>query len=232
MPNSGYKFGADPIGSKMIPSDVKYIAVEGVIGVGKSTLSKILAERYAARLLPEIFEENPFLEKFYSDQKAYAFQTQLFFLLSRHKQIKESFDQEDLFVKCTVSDYCYDKDRIFASINLSEEEMMMYDTLSQNLNVNLVSPDYVIFLQASPDVLLHRIEKRNRSMEQNMDPGYLKALIDSYNSYFFNYNDAPVLTVNTDSIDFVKNESDLLDLLKVIDGFPPGKTFYNPSTLL
>lgn len=215
-----------------IPADIRYIAVEGVIGVGKSTLSKILAQRYGARLLPEIFEENPFLEKFYADQKAYAFQTQLFFLLSRHKQLKESFDQEDLFVKCTVSDYCYDKDRIFASINLSDEEMTMYDTVSNSLNTHLVKPDYIIFLQANPDVLLARIEKRNRAMEQNMDPAYLRALIESYNRHFFNFNDCPVLTVNTDAIDFVENESDLTELLKTIDSFPLGKTFYNPSSLL
>lgn len=215
-----------------IPDDISYIAIEGVIGVGKSTLSRILSERYQARLLPEIFEENPFLEKFYSNQQAYAFQTQLFFLLSRHKQLKESFGQEDLFMRCTVSDYCYDKDRIFAAINLLEEEMSMYDMVSKSLNVNIPKPDYIVFLQASPDVLMQRIEKRNRAMEQNMDPGYLKALIESYNRHFFNYSDCPVLTINTDSIDFVENESDLNELIKEIDQFPPGKTFYNPSSLL
>ncbi len=215
-----------------LPEDIKYIAIEGVIGVGKSSLAHILSKRYQARLLSEIFEENPFLEKFYENQNAYAFQTQLFFLLSRHRQLKASFEQQDLFVNCTVSDYCYDKDRIFASINLKEDELGMYDTVAQSLNIGLPKPDYIIYLQGNSDVVQGRIEKRNRTMEQNMDPAYLKALIHTYSNHFFNYSDCPVLTINTDQIDFVENESDLEDLLKVIDRFPAGKNFYNPSSLL
>ncbi len=215
----------------IFPEDVKFIAVEGVIGAGKSTLSKIIADRSGSDLLMEEVEANPFLENFYSDPEAYAFQTQLFFLLSRHKQLDKNLQQQNLFHPVTVSDYTLDKDRIFASLNLKEDEFSMYETVSNALKKDLVKPDFIIYLQANVDILLHRIQKRGRFMERNMSPDYLRSLSDMYTHHFFSVSDCPVLIVNTDHIDFVENPKDLEELLAVIQKCPPGTTFYNPQSL-
>ena len=210
--------------------DIQFIAIEGVIGVGKTTLSSIISERFQINLLREEFEENPFLEKFYRDRDAYAFQTQVFFLLSRHKQFRNTFKQKDLFSPSTVSDYIFEKDRIFASLNLSAEEFSMYDKIAQTLQKDIVKPDFIVYLQANVQTLLNRIRKRNRSMELSIERDYIEELIEAYNHYFFHCTDCPVLIVNTDNIDFVKHEDDLEDLLKVISSLPRGTTYYSPTS--
>ncbi|HSQ40903.1 MAG TPA: deoxynucleoside kinase [Fibrobacteraceae bacterium] len=213
------------------PEEIRYLAIEGAIGVGKSSLANIIAERSQADLLEEPFSENPFLEKFYADREAWAFQTQLWFLLSRHRQIQDNFVQEDLFRNLLISDYTVDKDRIFALQNLSENEMHMYDTVAEALMRDLIKPDYVVYLQASVSTLLERIHRRDRAMERSIEGNYLRDLVDRYNHHFFHYEDTPVLIVNTDSIDFVHNEADREDLLKAISACPPGLNYYAPRSM-
>lgn len=212
-----------------VPSDIRFLAVEGVIGVGKSSLSQILAEHWEADLLAENFAENPFLSRFYDNPKAWAFQAQMFFLLSRHKQFQETFEQEDLFRKLVVSDYTADKDRIFAMQTLSDDELAMYDIVSKALERQRVHPDFVVYLQASVPVLQQRIRKRDRHMERNLEGSYLRDLVERYNHHFFHYSEAPVLVINTDDIDFVDNARDRAELIRMIETFPPGMSFYSPS---
>lgn len=211
------------------PDDIRYIAIEGVIGVGKSSLAKILSDRIVAELVEEPFTENPFLEKFYQNRQTWAFQTQLWFLLSRHRQLQNTFGQEDLFRPRVISDYTLDKDRIFALQNLTDNEMQMYDTVAHALQKDIVKPDFVVFLQASVSTLFSRIHHRDRQMERDIEGNYLRDLVDRYNHHFFHYEDTPVLIVNTDHIDFVNNEKDREDLLKVIVQCPPGLTYYAPG---
>ncbi len=193
-----------------------YINIEGAIGAGKTSLAKILAERLNARLILEETEANPFLPDFYKDRKRYAFQTQLFFLLSRHRQQQGLF-AADLFHPKTISDYLFDKDRIFASVNLDEREFYLYEKLLSILGKELPQPDLVIYLQASSEILLKRIKKCGRPYEKNMDSDYVKALNEAFNHYFFHYAKTPLLVVNTDQIDLLhdkKNQSDLLTLIQ------------------
>ncbi|MGL1902245.1 MAG: deoxynucleoside kinase [Fibrobacterales bacterium] len=214
-----------------LPEEIQFLAIEGVIGVGKSSLSEMIAQRLGAQLMHEEVEENPFLGKFYSNREAYAFQVQLFFLLSRHKQFYETFEQRDMFSSCIVGDYVFDKDRIFASINLTRDELAMYDKVAHALAKDVVKPDFVVYLQANIDTLVERIKKRGRTWEQKMDRAYLEELIEAYNHYFFHVVECPVLIVNTDNIDFVEKEDDLKDLLNVIESFPKGTTYYSPTSL-
>lgn len=215
-----------------LPEEIRYIAVEGVIGSGKSSLAEILATRLQAKIIHEVVEENPFLEKFYENPEAYAFQTQLFFLLSRHKQLDKKLHQLDLFEPLIVSDYTMDKDRIFAKLNLDEQGFNMYDTVAKALERSIIQPDLIIYLQANVEVLLQRIDKRGRQMERNMDPAYLSSLSEMYNHHFFNMQSCPVLIVNTDEIDFIENPKDLENLLRMIESCPPGTSFYSPSSIL
>jgi len=208
---------------------IRFLAIEGVIGVGKTTLAELLANELEATFLQEEFAENPFLEKFYDDKEAYAFQTQLFFLLSRHRQFQDTFIQHDLFRNLVVSDYTLDKDRIFAMQNLSEAEMSMYDTVSAALERDRVKPDYVVYLQASVPTLMHRIKKRDRPMERTIEGNYLRDLVDRYNHHFLHYEDCPVLIVNTDHIDFVENEKHLQQVLQAIASCPAQTTYYVPE---
>jgi deoxyadenosine/deoxycytidine kinase len=206
----------------------KYIAIEGPIGVGQSTLSHILAERMGARLLLEPVEENPFLPDFYRDPVHYAFQTQLFFLLTRFQQ-QADIMQDDLFARGgVVSDYVLIKDRIFAAINLSEQEMMLYDRLWKILGPRAPKPDLVILLLARVDVLLERIEKRSRPYEKAISPEYLAEIIKYYTEYFFDYDDCPLLVLDTSDIDIVNNEKDLDDVLAVIREHRGGVRHYKP----
>ncbi len=193
----------------------KYIAIEGVIGAGKTTLAKKLADKLSARLVLEEFEENPFLEKFYDDRKRHAFQTQMFFLINRFKQ-QEQFMQEDLFTEFVVSDYIFDKDQIFAYLNLSGEELKLYESIFPSLKRDLRQFDLVIFLQASVDRLIYNIKRRNRSIEKNLSRSYIRDLSEAYNNFFFKYNSTPLLIVNTTEIDFVNKEEDFEELYKQI----------------
>ncbi len=195
--------------------DHRYIVIEGPIGVGKSSLANILSERFSARRVMEVVEENPFLSAFYEDRAKFAFQTQMFFLLSRFKQQQELF-QQDLFASITVSDYLFAKDRIFAALTLDPNELGCTSGSSKRSGPRVTKPDLVIYLQARIDVLLDRIKKRGREFERNFDPGYLEDLCRAYNEFFFHYNDTPLLVVNTSDIDFVNNPEDLENLINVI----------------
>ena len=204
-----------------------YIAIEGVIGVGKTTLARLLQPSFEAELLLEVFEENPFLSDFYDDRERYAFQTQIFFLLSRFKQQQE-LAQQELFAQHTVSDYLFAKDRIFASLTLGPAELALYDRVFEHLRPRVVKPDLVIYLQARLEVLLARIRKRGREFERDFDPDYLARLCSAYNDHFFHYDETPLLVVNTSDIDIVDNEADLDALLGMIRRHQRGVTHYIP----
>lgn len=188
-------------------SEVRYIAVEGVIGVGKSSLAQKLSKKLDCTLIAEEFESNPFLEKFYDDPKRFAFQTQMFFLINRYKQ-QQNIQQDDLFSKYIVSDYIFEKDQIFAYLNLSKEELNLYENIFPLLQRELRKPDLVIFLQSSVDRLLYNIKKRGRKIERNITRNYLTQLSEAYNDFFFKYNNSPLLIVNATEIDFVNRQKD------------------------
>lgn len=191
--------------------ELKYIAIEGVIGAGKTSLAKKLSEKLSAKLILEEFQENPFLEKFYNDRRRYAFQTQMFFLINRYKQL-QLLNQQDLFNNYIVSDYIFDKDRIFAYLNLSGEELKLYDAIFPLLEREIPKPDLVVFLQSSIDRLMQNIKQRGRSIEKNLTRAYIVELSEAYNNFFFKYNNTPLLIVNTTDIDFINHQEDFDEL--------------------
>ena len=204
-----------------------HIAIEGTIGVGKTSLAKILVERLNGRLVLEEFEENPFLTEFYKEPERFAFQVQLFFLLSRYKQQLE-LQQTDLFSNAIVSDYMFVKDRLFAALNLNDKEMSLYDTVARLLEKNIANPDLVIFLQSDTERLLQNIKSRGREYELNIDWKYIDALNQLYNEYFFRYDKSPLLIINTNDIDFVNNDRDLEEIMKFIQTPSQGTRYFNP----
>ncbi len=209
-------------------SEVRYIAIEGVIGAGKTSLANLLGEQLGARVVLERFDENPFLEKFYQDPERYAFQTQIFFLLSRYKQQQELF-QADLFHQYLVVDYIFEKDKIFAYLNLADDELKLYETLVASIEHNIPTPDLVVYLQSSVERLLSNIRNRKRKIEENLSEEYIRDLNEAYNYFFFRFKSAPLLIVNTTEIDFVNNEDDFEDLVNEI--LKPGRApveYYNP----
>jgi deoxyadenosine/deoxycytidine kinase len=205
----------------------RYIVVEGPIGVGKTSLTRTLSKRFNARSVFELVEENPFLASFYLDRNKHAFQTQLFFLLSRFKQQQELFQQE-LFAQVTVSDYLFAKDRIFASITLDPNELALYERVYEHLGPRVMKPDLVIYLQARLDVLLARIRKRGREFERKFDPEYLAELARTYNDFFHRYDETPLLVINTSDIDFVESERDFEELIRAIGSIKAGTHYYQP----
>lgn len=207
----------------------RYIVVEGVIGVGKTSLVKLLAARTGARINLEVVEDNPFLAKFYRDRSAFAFQTQLFFLLSRFRQQQELF-QHDLFSNLLVSDYMFAKDRIFANLNLAEDELALYDQIAAILEQRILRPDLVIYLQASTPTLLRRIAGRGRAFERDMDADYLTALNGAYNYYFHHFDTCPLLVVNADELDYVGVPQDFDLLLEQLRVPFKGTRFFAPQT--
>jgi deoxyguanosine kinase len=205
----------------------RYIVVEGPIGVGKTSLVKRLSAHFRARCILESPEENPFLHRFYRDRRKYAFQTQLFFLLNRYRQQRE-IRQIDLFNQITISDYFFAKDRIFAYLNLDENELALYERIFALLDGKIPRPDLVVFLQAEPEKLLTRIRLRNLEYEREIDIDYLRALSQAYNTYFFHYEESPLLVVETTEIDFVKREEDLESLIREISSMRRGTWYYKP----
>ena len=204
-----------------------HICIEGTIGVGKTSLVKLLAEEMEAKTVLERFEDNPFLRDFYTDRNRYAMQTQLFFLLSRYKQ-QQDLQQMDMFTKSVISDYMFDKDRLFAALNLSDMELDLYNRIANELQKNIVYPDLIIFLQSETDRLMYNIKIRGREFEKNMDYRYIDDLNQIYNEYFFRYDKGPLVIINTNDIDFVNNKEDLNEIIEFIKQPSEGTRYFNP----
>ena len=204
---------------------LRYVAVDGPIGVGKTTFCRILADRIGGHLVLEEADKNPFLKDFYRDRKRYALQTQFFFLLSRYAQQKELIEY-DLFKKKIVADYTFEKDFLFAQSNLTEDELSLYKQVAELLKKNLPKPDLVVFLTASVEVLMARIRRRNITYERNFDADYLTSVVDSYNHYFFHYNRTPLLVIKTDRLDFVENSTHLDEIFTQIAEMRQGTRYF------
>jgi deoxyguanosine kinase len=205
----------------------KYIVVEGPIGVGKTSLAKILANEFQARMVFERVEDNPFLPKFYKSRETYAFQNQTFFLLNRYQQQME-LAQQNLFNQNTVADYLFAKDQIFATLTLSTEELGLYRQIYALLNTRVPKPDLVVYLQARPEVLYKRVKKRDKKFERGVTFEYLSEVAQAYNQFFFHYDETPLLVVNTSRIDFVSSSEHLADLIKEINNMGSGTQHYIP----
>ena len=203
------------------------ISIEGTIGVGKTSLANMISKELNAKIILEKFEENPFLKDFYDNQDQYAFQTQLFFLLSRYSQ-HQDLRQVDIFSKILISDYMFIKDRLFASLNLNDREMVLYDNIAKILEKDIVYPDLAIFLQADTDRLMDNISKRGRDFEQSIDWKYIDSLNQVYNEYFFRYDKGPLLIINTNDIDFVNNKDDFNGIMNFLNEPIKGRKYYNP----
>ena len=208
----------------------KYICIEGVIGAGKTSLARKLGEHLDAQTIFEQPEENPFLKDFYRDPQRFAFQTQLFFLLSRYRQQQENV-QPDLFHNLMVSDYLFAKDRIFAHLNLDDRELFLYDKVASLLEQNITKPDLVVYLQSSPERLMFNIRKRGRSYEKDISLEYIHSLNEAYNKFFFHYDDTSLLVINSTLIDFVNNKSEFEDLVQQILRPHSGIEYYSPAHL-
>lgn len=205
----------------------RYIVVEGPIGVGKTSLARRLSQHLGSDLLLEMPEENPFLERFYSNPKQTALPTQLFFLFQRARQIQE-MRQSDLFKPMRVSDFLLEKDRIFAQLTLDDDELRLYEQVYEQVAVDAPAPDLVIYLQAPIDVLRTRIGQRGISYEQGMDAQYLDRLSEAYTRFFHFYEHSPLLIVNASQIDFVNNEQDFLALADTACQIDSGRHYFNP----
>jgi len=203
----------------------RYLAIEGPIGVGKTTLAKGLAEGLGAQLVLEEQDSNPFLPLFYKDRRKYALKTQILFLINRYLQQKQ-LAQQDLFSRKLVCDYLFAKDRVFASLNLNQEELFLYDKIYSLLDTSLPKPDLVILLQASREVLFKHLKKRSVHYERHIDEEYLDSVIESYNRFFFNYTETPLLVINVSDIDFVRNKADYENLLREIVSPKRGQRHY------
>ncbi len=209
-------------------TEIRHIAVEGVIGAGKTSLAAKLGGLLGGKVVLEQFEENPFLPKFYEDPKHFAFQTQLFFLLSRYKQ-QQQFFQADLFHRFIVTDYIFEKDKIFAYLNLQDDELRLYETLVGSIEQKVPTPDLVVYIQSSVERLMANIRERGREMERTMSEEYIRDLNEAYNYFFFRFKSCPLLIVNSTAIDFVGNQNHFEDLTREI--LRPNKApveYYNP----
>lgn len=205
----------------------RYIVVEGVIGVGKTSLVKLLATRAEARVNLEVVEENPFLDRFYQNRAAYAFQTQIFFLLSRFRQ-QQHLTQPELFQRVIISDYLFAKDRIFANLNLSDDELALYNQLAGIMEDRILKPDLVVYLQAGTELLMERIRQRGRAFERGMDRDYIESLNRAYNFFFHHYQDTPLLVVGADQLDYVGVPADLELLLDQLREPFTGTRYFAP----
>jgi deoxyadenosine/deoxycytidine kinase len=208
--------------------DNRYIAIEGPIGVGKTSLSEKLSECFNAELILEKSNNNPFLKNFYLDKDRYSFQTQTFFLLNRYSQLLE-LAQRSLFHNGTICDYVFQKDMLFASLNLNKDEFSLYENFYNLLKPKIPAPDLVIFLQSGTDVLMNRIRKRSRDFEKNITFDYLEQVNRAYNNFFFHYLESPLLVINTADIDFVEDKKALDDLVQKIYHHRSGIKYYVPA---
>jgi deoxyguanosine kinase len=206
----------------------RYICIEGVSGIGKTSLTKMLSEYLDALAFFERPEENPFLEDFYSNPRRFAFQVQIFFLLSRYRQQMEIL-QTDLFHEKTVSDYLFAKDRIFAHLNLEDRELQLYDRVASLLEPIIPKPDLVIYLQSNPETILAQIRRKGRSFEHDISMDYIRSLNEAYNRFFFHYKDTPLLVVNSTAIDFINNYDDFEELVKQILRPHSGIEYFSPA---
>ena len=206
----------------------RYLCVDGPIAVGKTTLSRMLSEHYGARLVLEEFDENPFLREFYQDPHGAAFQTQIYFLISRYQQQLELLQQE-LFRPTIVSDYLFAKDRIFAYMNLNEEEIGLYEKIYDILHPKLLKPDLVIYLKACPKTLVQRMKKRGREFETSVKKAYLEKLMAGYNGYFRHYDESPLLILDTSYVDFEKRPDDFQYIIEVIESHTEGHKYLTPN---
>jgi deoxyguanosine kinase len=204
-----------------------YIAVEGPIGVGKTSLARALSRQMSARLVLEEVDGNPFLSRFYEDPDKFALPVQLYFLLTRYNQQRD-LAQQDLFAQATVSDYLFAKDRIFASLNLAPDEMTLYDNVYRLLDARMAKPDLVVYIRANVDVLAARLRRRNRDFEQHISLGYLERVSAAFRDFFFYYDETPLLAVDTSEIDFVMDSDDLKDLIREIERAPQGVQHFVP----
>lgn len=206
----------------------RHIVVEGPIGVGKTSLAKLMAERFQTDLMLELPDENPFLQKFYQNPARYALPTQLFFLFQRIGQLRD-LTQRDFFEKAVVSDFLLEKDRMFASLTLDEEELKLYQQIYQHQSPQTPTPDLVIYLQASPNSLIERVQKRGKDYEANINEAYLAELNDAYSRFFYHYDEAPLLIVNTEHLNPVDHPEDFELLLRQIEGMKGRREFFNWS---
>jgi deoxyguanosine kinase len=209
------------------PVAVRYIAIEGVTGVGKTRLARLLAGRLKARLALEDVAENPFLPLFYENPQHYGFQTQVFFMLSRYR-LQQELHQMDLFEKFVISNFIFERDRIYANASLNDAEFALYERLADTLSEKIPRPDLVVYLQDSVPHLLRRIRARDRGYERVISEEYLARLSEGYNHFFFHYTDTPLLVVNVSEIDFANQLEDLDDLVEQILSPPAGTRYYRP----
>jgi deoxyadenosine/deoxycytidine kinase len=204
----------------------RYVVVEGPIGVGKTSLARRLAQHFAAATLLEKPDENPFLAKFYQDPTRYALAVQLFFLFQRGNEVRD-LAQMDLFGASTVSDYLFDKDPLFARLNLGDAEFALYQQIFQNLQLQAPVPDLVIYLQAAPETLVERVRRRAKPYEQTISDAYLLRVAQSYSDFFYHYDAAPVLMVNTEYLNFEDNDEDFTLLLQRINEMRGPREFFS-----
>ena len=210
----------------MLFDKYRYVVVEGPIGVGKTSLARRLAEHYEATALLEKPEENPFLARFYENPERHALSTQLFFLFQRIDEVRD-LAQMDLFRTSTVTDYLFDKDVLFARLNLSDDEFALYQNIYRNLAPQAAAPDLVIYLQASPEALAERVHRRANPYEQLIADSYLERLAQAYSDFFYHYDTAPVFIVNSENLNFVDSDEDFALLLQRIEGMRGPREFFS-----
>jgi len=206
----------------------RFIVIEGPIGVGKTSLAKRLAQSFASELILERADENPFLERFYGNRRYAALPTQLFFLLQRARQI-EQIRQTDMFSPVRIADFLIDKDRLFAELNLDPNELRLYEQVAATLDLDPPKPDLVVYLQAPANVLMRRVASRGIPYEQSIDQEYLERLGEAYAKFFYDFDAAPLLIVNTASIDPIHRDADYQELLQRILSIRHGRHYYNPA---
>lgn len=209
----------------------RYVVVEGPIGAGKTTLTKLLAETFNYDMLLEAPEDNPFLHRFYAGEKNAALSTQLFFLMQR-AQLLTRIQQNDLFSPVRVADFLMEKDHLFAEVTLDQDELALYEQVYQHLTLNAPKPDLVIYLQATPDILLERIQQRGIDAEQSIDTPYLQRLNEAYSRFFHFYDQAPLLIINAASLDWVNNAEDYNNLVRYMLNITSGRHYYNPQAAI